>query len=69
MAARQWQPESISALAPRAAAAVVAQTPDLSDEAEASNVDLEELAADRIVRLIEARFKGHGLAELVEAIL
>ena len=66
MAARQWKPESISAVLPRAAA--VGHTPDLSDETEASNVDLEELAADRIVRLIEARFKGHGLAELVEAI-
>ena len=67
MAARQWQPETISALAPRSVA--VAQSLALNDEAEASNVDLEELAADRIVRLIEARFKGHGLAELVEAIL
>ena len=30
---------------------------------------MEELAADRIERLIEARFKGHGLTALVEAIL
>jgi len=43
----------------------VGQTPDLGDKAEASNVDLEELADDRIVRLIEARFKGYVLALLV----
>jgi restriction system protein len=67
MAARQWQPEGVSAIGVR-----VTADPDAgvtADEAEVNNVDLEELAADRIVRLIEARFKGHGLAELVEAIL
>jgi restriction system protein len=65
--ARRWQPEGVSAIGARAIA--VAEQGAISDEAGSSNVDLEELAADRIVRLIEARFKGHGLAVLVEAIL
>ena len=67
MAARHWQPEGISAIGARPTADLGAGL--TADEAEVNNVDLEELAADRIVRLIEARFKGHGLAELVEAIL
>jgi restriction system protein len=62
MAARHWQPEGISAIGARPTADPVAVV--TADEAEVNNVDLEELAADRIVRLIEARFKGHGLAEL-----
>jgi restriction system protein len=33
------------------------------------NVDLEQLARDSIARMIDARFKGHGLARLVESIL
>lgn len=33
------------------------------------SVDLEQLAHDGIARMIDARFKGHGLARLVEAIL
>jgi restriction system protein len=67
MAARHWQPEGISSSGVRPMAD--SGTDLTADEAEANNVDLEELAADGIVRLIEARFKGHGLAELVEAIL
>jgi restriction system protein len=67
MAARRWQPESISAAG---ADTTIDSVGVLTiDEDVANNVDLEELAADRIVRLIEARFKGHRLAELVEAIL
>jgi len=33
------------------------------------DTDLEEAARDQIAQLIAARFKGHGLARLVEAIL
>lgn len=36
---------------------------------EAGTVDLEQLAHDSIARMIDARFKGHGLARLVESIL
>ena len=36
---------------------------------EPTSVDLEQLARDAIAKLIQAKFKGHGLAELVDAIL
>ena len=66
IAASNWQPESSAASTPNKPAA----TSDLvAGEADAAEVNLEELAADRIERLIEARFKGHGLALLVEAVL
>ena len=67
MAARQWRPESNPSIG--APLPVGSESTTISDESAINNVDLEELAADRIVRLIEARFKGHGLAALVEAIL
>jgi len=40
-----------------------------TDADEGNNVDLEELAGVQIERQIQAKFKGHRLAELVEAIL
>jgi len=68
MATRGWKAESVKDSAPRTPAGLQGTTG--SEEAEAANVNLEELAADRIERLIEARFKGHDLALLVvEAIL
>ncbi len=43
---------------------------EATDEgADAVGGDLEELGRDRIARLISAKFAGHGLARLVEAIL
>lgn len=39
------------------------------DDADGGTVDLEQLARDGIAKLIIAKFKGHGLARLVEAIL
>lgn len=39
-----------------------------ADEAN-SLVDMEEMARDQIARTIIAKFKGHGMAQLVEAIL
>lgn len=42
---------------------------DSNDEANAVGVDLEQLGRDQIAQLISARFAGHGLARLVEAIL
>jgi restriction system protein len=68
MATRGWKPESVKDSAPRTPAGLQGTT-DSEEAAEAANVNLEELAADRIERLIEARFKGHVLALLVEAIL
>jgi restriction system protein len=55
-----WKPEP-------AAATVTAPTPPGMELME--NPDLDELARDQIVRLVEARFKGHALGRLVEAIL
>ncbi|MBI5611904.1 MAG: restriction endonuclease [Gammaproteobacteria bacterium] len=60
MRANSWKPETV-------VAATKATTP-ASDEA-AEDTDLEALALDQIAQLIAARFKGHGLTRLVEAIL
>jgi restriction system protein len=68
MAANNWQAEGVSASAPRTPAGPEGGSGG-DETAEAANVNLEELAADQIERLIEARFKGHELASLVEAIL
>jgi restriction system protein len=68
MAANNWQAERVAASAPRTP--IGSQGAPGSDEVVGSaSVNLEELAADQIERLIEARFKGHELASLVEAIL
>jgi restriction system protein len=68
MAARNWKAEGVKDSAPRTPAGL--QSPAGSEDAvEPTNVNLEELAGDQVERLIEARFKGHGLTELVEAIL
>jgi restriction system protein len=60
MRANGWKPETI-------AAAIKTTTP-VSDEV-VGDTDLEELAHDQIAQLIKARFNGHGLTRLVEAIL
>ncbi len=60
MRANGWKPETIAAAA-KATALV-------TDEA-AEDTNLEELARDQIAQLIAARFKGHSLTRLVEAIL
>lgn len=63
MAANKWAREK--------AADVTA--PDLASDSdpgsEAETVDLEQLGEDQIAKLIEARFSGHKLSRLVEAIL
>lgn len=68
MAANKWQVESVASSTPRTSAGSQGGS-DNDEPAEAANVNLEELAADQIERLIEARFKGHELASLVEVIL
>lgn len=55
-----WKPETITA-------ATRVNIPATDEETEETN--LEELAQDQIARLIGARFKGHDLTRLVEAIL
>ncbi len=60
MRANGWQAETI-------AGATMTTAPITDEEAEAP--DLEELARDQIAQLIFARFSGHNLTRLVEAIL
>ena len=43
--------------------------PGVATEGEEAPVDLELLARDQIAKLIMARYQGHGLARLVEALL
>lgn len=59
---RNWQPETLQN--------ATAAHPTASDEEGGAEIpDLEELARDQIARAIEAKFKGHDLTRLVEAIL
>lgn len=61
MRANDWKPEAITAATKPVSA--------IKSDEEAENSDLEELARDQIAQLIAARFKGHGLTRLVDAIL
>ncbi len=62
MRASNWKAESFKS---------ILTSPDLINPENIGRVvsDLEETARDQITRLINARFKNHGLTELVEAIL
>lgn len=60
MRANGWKAETIAA---------ATKTTALVTDETAEDTDLEELAHDQIADLIAARFKGHGLTRLVEAIL
>ncbi|HEY7333347.1 MAG TPA: restriction endonuclease [Bryobacteraceae bacterium] len=55
-----WKPET---------AAVIVGPPGMQIGELEDGPDIEELASDQIAQLINARFKGHGLARLVEGIL
>jgi len=60
MRSNGWKPETIG----------IAIKPAITTTDEiAENTDLDELARDQIAQLINARFKGHNLTRLVEAIL
>jgi len=61
MRANNWQPESLKAATAQPTASDV--------EGVTEGPDLEELARDQIARAIEAKFKGHDLTRLVEAVL
>lgn len=62
MRANEWKPETVSAVTSTTTAPTATTEP-------AAMANLEELAQDQIARLIEAKFKGHALTRLVEAIL
>ncbi|MGI9279452.1 MAG: restriction endonuclease [Endozoicomonas sp.] len=66
MARSGWAPETQKQIIKSAAPAT-----DSDDDASDENADtnLEELAHAQIVKLIEAKFKGHSLTRLVTAIL
>lgn len=63
MRANGWKPETI--------ASITQSTKPIADDVGVAgeDTDLEEAAGDQIAQLIAARFKGHGLTRLVEAIL
>lgn len=63
MAKKGWQHS------PVAPAAVGLNVPNGIDGAEEVEVDLEQLARDAIAKVIIQKFKGHGMARLVEAVL
>jgi len=66
MAKSGWKPAALSVVPPSAATPAKGPTqPAEKDEW----VDLGQVASDQIARLIERRFKGHGLARLVASIL
>lgn len=60
MRANGWKAESVAA---------VTKAGTVTTDLEADDTDLEEAGRDQIARLISARFKGHNLTLLVEAIL
>ena len=65
MAAAGWKASPI----PRVALPPTAGEDEGSEEHEEGVVDLEQLARDQIAKLIDWKFKGHGLPRLVEAVL
>jgi len=61
MRAKGWKPEAL--------ADIKASSGPAGSEEDTATADLEELARDQIAKVIAARFKGHGLTRLVDAIL
>lgn len=58
-----WKAETVTAITRAAPISADSTSEELED------TDLEDAAHDQIAQLIAARFKGHGLTRLVEAIL
>jgi restriction system protein len=63
MALKSWQST------PPAATSVLTKGNAAEEFQEEISVDLEQLARDSIAKLIIQKFKGHGMARLVEAVL
>lgn len=59
MAKNGWKSVGIKPIGPE---------PDVDGE-ESDEVDLDVLARDQIAKLIQAKYKGHGMARLVDAVL
>lgn len=45
------------------------ESEEAGEELQEETIDIEEYSQDQIVKYIEAKFKGHGLARLIDAIL
>jgi restriction system protein len=72
IAANGWQSSrtgTVTVNVPQGKPAHEAEEVDDIPTEDGGTVDLEQLARDSIARMIDARFKGHGLARLVESIL
>jgi restriction system protein len=66
MRAGGWRPETVTTVTTVAKATTVSVDGPVEPS---EDIDLEEAGLDQIARLISARFKGHDLTRLVEAIL
>jgi restriction system protein len=60
MRGNNWKPEETAS---------ITSTTQSTNEEGAQSADLEELGRDQIAKMISAKFKGHGLTRLVEAVL
>ena len=74
MRANNWQPEAASSIAgiftsATSAVAVKVFEDAVAGESDPEDTDIETVASDQIARLIQAKFSGHGLTRLVDAIL
>ena len=58
MAQNNWQPEKI-----------IIEVNEISDSKNDVDIDVEEMSRDKIASNIIAKFKGHGMARLVDSIL
>ena len=60
MAGNNWMPSSVDKPTP-----ISADNEELTE----TSWDLEQIARDQIAKLIQAKFKGHGMERLVDAVL
>ncbi|MGI9274456.1 MAG: restriction endonuclease [Endozoicomonas sp.] len=66
MAASGWQAETQKQVVKSATVTAVENDDDASDEH--ADTDLEELGHSQIIKLIEARFKGHNLTQIARPV-
>lgn len=59
-----WKPETVQAVAQAASV-----PEEVAEESAREQLDLEDSARDQIASLIQAKFSGHGLTRLVDAVL
>ena len=72
MRANGWKPENDRAVvrtSSKGAGIVIAQDEEAVSDIGLEETDIEAVAEDQISRLVHAKFSGHGLARLVNAIL